>query len=186
MNGQLFDGSKHKVAFESHKWPECGQCHGKHGIQKPNDALIGDKPGNLCHDCHAVHSKENPSCDKTAAAFRATLDELSAGRAEIAPMEEPLAEKGLDVEPLARAVGELDEAMVQTRTRVHSFDLGTFQQAAAPAKEALQKGRDSATTARADYRFRQKGLLLALGSIGLLAIGIALKLRDAERRRDGK
>ncbi|HUJ26537.1 MAG TPA: hypothetical protein VLW85_10990 [Myxococcales bacterium] len=186
INGQLFDGSKHKVAFEQHKWPECGQCHGKHGIQKPSDALIGDKAGNLCHECHAVYSKENQACDRTAASFRATLDELSSGRAEIAPLAEGLAEKGLDVEPLSRAVGELDEAMVQTRTRVHSFDLGTFQQAATPAKEALEKGRQSVATARADYRFRQRGLLLALGSIGLLAIGIALKLRDAERRRNGK
>jgi hypothetical protein len=80
-------------------------------------------------------------------------------------------------------VGELDEALVQTRTRVHAFDLGTFEQAAAPAREALTRGRQSVTTARADYRFRQRGLLLAIGSIGLLALGIALKLREAERRR---
>jgi hypothetical protein len=186
LNGQLFDGSKHKVAFESHKWPECGQCHGKHGIQKPTDALVGDQNGHLCHDCHKQYSKENQTCDKTAASFRATLDELSAGRADLAPHEEELAVKGLDTEPLARAVGELDEALVQTRTRVHSFDLGTFQQAAAPAREALNKGRESLTSARADYRFRQRGLLLAIGSIGLLALGIALKLRDTERRRNGK
>jgi Cytochrome c3 len=165
---------------------QCVSCHGVHGIQKPTDALVGDKPGNLCHECHAVYSRDNPRCDSTAAAFRASLDELSAGRAEIAPQEDALAEKGLDAEPLSRAVGELDEALVQTRTRVHSFDLGTFQQAAGTAKEALQKGRASVASARADYRFRQRGLLLALASIGLLALGIALKLRDGDRRRGGK
>src|SRR5207302_1827054 len=31
QNGILFDGSRHKTAFEEHRWPECGQCHGKHG-----------------------------------------------------------------------------------------------------------------------------------------------------------
>ena len=87
MNGQLFDGSQHKVAFEKNKWPECGQCHGKHAITRPTDALIGDEPGTLCHDCHAQHAKGNAICDTTAASFRATLDELRLGRAEVAPHE---------------------------------------------------------------------------------------------------
>jgi hypothetical protein len=183
MNGQLFDGSRHKVAFEQHKWPECGQCHGKHNVAKVSDKLIGNTPGTLCHDCHSQHSKENPQCDATAASFRTTLDELSAGRAEVAPQEERLAERGLDAEPVARAVSELDEALVQTRTRVHSFDLGTFQQAATPAREALAKARASTAAADADFRFRQKGLVAALASIGILALAMALKLRDAERKR---
>ena len=186
MNGQLFDGSRHKIAFEKNKWPECGQCHGKHAIAKPTDALIGDRPGTLCHDCHAQHAKDQALCDKTAARFRTTLDELRSGRAEVAPHEVELAEKGLDIEPLARAVADLDEALLQARSRVHSFDLGTFEQAAAPAGEALTKARQSIAVAHADHRFRQRGLLAALGSIGLLALGIALKLRDLGRRRDGK
>ena len=186
LNGQLFDGSKHKVAFEAHKWPECGQCHGTHAIAHPTDALVGDQPGTLCRDCHAQHSKDNPACDKTAAGFRATLDQLSSGRAEVAPHEEEIAEKGLDAETLSRAVSELDEALVQTRTRVHAFDPGTFQQAAAPATEALAKARGSIVTAHVDYRFRRRGLLIAIGSIGLLALGIGFKLRENERRRDGR
>jgi hypothetical protein len=185
INGQLFDGSKHKVAFEKNKWPECGQCHGKHDVQRASDALVGNTPGTLCHDCHAQHSQQNPACDATAARFRTALDELRTGREEVAPQEEKLAERGLDVEPLSRAVSELDEALVQTRTRVHSFDLGTFQQGETPAREALAKARTAVAEARSDQKFRQRGLLAALGSIGLLALGIALKLRDVERRRNG-
>ena len=186
MNGQLFDGSQHKVAFEKNKWPECGQCHGKHAITRPTDALIGDEPGTLCHDCHAQHAKGNAICDATAASFRATLDELRLGRAEVAPHEEELAEKGLDVEPLSRAVSELDEALTQSRSRIHSFDLGTFQQASAPAGEALAKARQSIASARGDYQFRRRGLLTAIASIGLLALAIALKLREMGRKRDGR
>ena len=186
LNGQLFDASRHKIAFEKNKWPECGQCHGKHAIARPTDALIGDRPGTLCHDCHAQHARDNALCDKTSARFRAALDELSSGRAEVAPHEIELAEKGLDVEPLSRAVTELDEALLQTRSRMHSFDLGTFERAAAPAGEALVKARQSIDTANADYRFRQRGLLAAIGSIGVLALAIALKLRELGRRRRGQ
>src|SRR5213079_1262657 len=106
------------------------------------------------------HARDNAICDKTSARFRAALDELSSGRAEVAPHEIELAEKGLDVEPLSRAVTELDEALV--------------------------KARQSIDTANADYRFRQRGLLAAIGSIGVLALAIALKLRELGRRRKGQ
>lgn len=183
QNGTLFDGSRHKKAFEDHKWPECGQCHGKHGIQKPTDAWIGDKPGNLCADCHKVYSPNNPACNATAAVFRSTLDNLASGRTDVAGQVEGLAERGLDVEPLSRAVGELDEALVQTRSRVHTFDASSFAAAARPGDEALAKARAVVAESKLEYRFRTKGLLAAIGFMSLLAIGIALKLRDMEKRR---
>jgi hypothetical protein len=183
QNGALFDGSKHKAAFEQHKWPECGQCHGKHAIAKPTDALVGTAPGTLCADCHAQHAKDNAQCSATSAQFRLALDTLAAGRAEVAPHQEEMAERGLDVEPLARAVSDLDEALVQARSRVHSFDQGTFNQAAQPGREALEKARQSIAAARGDYRFRKGGLVAAIGFMGLLAAGIMLKLREIGRRR---
>jgi hypothetical protein len=184
LNGQLFDGSKHKVAFEQHKWPECAQCHGKHGIAKPTEAMIGDQPGTLCHDCHVKNSGDNQKCDKTAATFRTTLDGLATGRTEAAGEEEELARKGLDIEPLTRAVGDLDEGLTQARRSVHSFEMGAFQQAAAPATEALGKAKDSIATAKADHQFRRNGLVGAMGFMLLLAGVIALKLRGIEKDRE--
>jgi hypothetical protein len=184
LNGTLFDGSKHKVAFEQHKWPECAQCHGKHGIAKPTEAMMGDQPGTVCHDCHVKASGDNQKCDKTAATFRATLDGLATGRVAVAGQEEELARKGLDIEPLTRAVGDLDEGLVQARRSIHSFELGAFQQAAAPATEALGKAKESIETAHADHQFRRQGLIGAMGFMILLAAGIALKLRGIEKQRD--
>jgi len=183
QNGMLFDGSRHKKAFEERKWPECGQCHGKHGIAKPTDALIGDAPGTLCQDCHSVYAKGNKQCDATAAAFRSSLDKLAEGRTEIGEQVERLAERGLDVEPLTRAAGDLDEALVQARSKVHSFDLSTFQAAAQPGNESLAKGRELIDESRREARFRTRGLLAAIGFMTLIAVGIALKLRTIEKRR---
>jgi predicted CXXCH cytochrome family protein len=183
QNGTLFDGSRHKVAFEQHKWPECEQCHGKHGIQKPSDALIGDKPGTLCDDCHAVYAKDNRQCDITAASFRSSLDKLASGRADISGQVERLAERGLDVEPLSRSVSDLDEALLQARSKIHSFDLSTFQAAAQPGNEALAKGRELIAESRREARFRTTGLLAAIGFMSLIAVGIGFKLREIEKRR---
>ena len=184
LNGTLFDGSKHKVAFEQHKWPECAQCHGKHGIVKPTEAMMGDQPGTLCHDCHVKSAGDNPKCDKTAATFRATLDGLVTGRGAVAGEEEELARQGLDIEPLTSAVADLDEGITQARRSIHAFEPGAFQQAAAPATEALGKARNSIQTAHADHQFRRQGLIGAMGFMILLAAGIALKLRGIEKRRD--
>jgi hypothetical protein len=184
QNGILFDGSRHKKAFEEHGWPECGQCHGTHGIQKPSDALIGDTPGTLCADCHVVHSRNNPVCNQTAAVFRSTLDTLAKGRAEVSAQVEHVAERGLDIEPVSRSISELDEALVQARARIHTFDQSSFNSAAAPGKEALEKSRELLQESRAEYRFRTKGLLAAIGFMGLVAVGIALKLREMNKRRE--
>jgi predicted CXXCH cytochrome family protein len=184
QNGMLFDGSRHKKAFEEHKWPECGQCHGKHGISRASDALLGDAPGTLCQDCHSVYAKTNPQCNRTAAVFRASLDSLAAGRTEITDQVERLAERGLDVEPLSRTVSDLDEALVQARSKIHSFDESTFQSAAQPGNEALAKGRELIVEARHEARFRTRGLLAAIGFMTLIAVGIALKLREIGKRQE--
>ena len=183
QNGMLFDGSKHKMAFEAHKWPECETCHGKHGIVKTSDALVGDTPGTLCHDCHSQYAKDNQQCAATAVSFRNALDTLVAGRAEITAPLERLAERGLDVEPLSRTASDLDEALVQTRSKVHTFDLSSFQAAAQPGNDAIAKGRELIAEERREARFRTRGLLAAIGFMSLIAAGIALKLREIGKRR---
>ncbi|MFL5415532.1 MAG: cytochrome c3 family protein [Myxococcales bacterium] len=183
QNGMLFDGSRHKTAFEQHKWPECETCHGKHGITKPTDALVGNTPGTLCHDCHSQYAEGNQQCDATAASFRTALDALVAGRADIEGPVERFAERGLDVEPLSRTISELDEALVQTRSKVHTFDLSSFQAAAQPGNEAVVKGRELIAQTRREAGFRSRGLLAAIGFMALIAAGIALKLREIGKRR---
>jgi predicted CXXCH cytochrome family protein len=185
QNGALFDGSRHKKAFEERKWPECEQCHGRHGIQKPSDAMLGSAKGTLCQDCHAQFAKDNQSCSTTADHFRATLASLAAGQKILAPEVEHLAERGLDVEPLSTSLSELGEALVQARTKVHAFDRSSFDAAAAPGKEALDKSHKLVAEARAEHRFRRAGLFTAIGFLGLLAAGLWMKIRTLDKSRQG-
>jgi predicted CXXCH cytochrome family protein len=183
QNGTFFDGSRHKKEFEAHKWPECGQCHNHHAIQKPTEALLESHPGALCFDCHAKYSKENPVCGKTAAHFHDVITELAAGRASLAPQLETLAERGLDVEPLGRTLGDLDEAMVATRSSIHHFEAAAFDDAAKPAQAALQKARTQVADANAEHRFRTRGLLTAMAVMVVLALALDLKRRRLDRKR---
>jgi hypothetical protein len=181
QNGMLFDGSRHKGAFEKHGWPECETCHAKHAIAKPSDALVGNTPGTLCHDCHSKTAQENQTCDATAGSFRQALDVLVAGRAELSSPVERLAERGLDIEPLSRSIAELDEALVQTRSKVHTFDLGACRRRQ-PGNEAIAKARSGRPGAPRGA-LPDRGLLAAIGFMALIAAGIALKLREIGKRR---
>jgi hypothetical protein len=184
QNGTYFDGSKHKAAFAEHGWPECAKCHGKHNIAKTSDTMIGDGVKQLCGACHAQFSKDDPECNATARHFRDSLDELSRASAELSPQIQRVAERGLDDGPLAAAVGELGEALTQTRTRVHTFDRSRFDESAAAGRTAVAKGQAAIEESVREYRFRRNGLLGAIGMISLLGVSLALKIRQIDRRRE--
>jgi hypothetical protein len=183
QNGTFFDGSKHKEAFEAHHWPECEKCHGKHQIAKPTDALISDAPDGLCGACHAENARDNRECNETARYFRSSLTELVTTRQALRPAAERMATRGLDAEPIFASLEELDEALVQTRTRVHTFDRGGFDQGAKAAREAVAKTDKLVEAARAEQRYRRNGLLVSIGLMAFLAVVMALKIRDLSRRR---
>lgn len=67
---------------------------------------------------------------------------------------------------------------------MHSFSRNTFQQAAAPGEEAVQKADVLVTKAREEYKFRQVGLAASIAVIGLLMITIYLKLRRLEKEEE--
>ena len=182
-NGTLFDGSKHKEAFEKHGWPECAQCHGKHDIAKVSDELLADGADKLCHGCHAKNAGDNKDCDAIARHFHVTLGELARATKTFNGESEELATKGLDVEPLTNVLGELEESLVKARAGIHSFDKDTFDRLAEPARAAAKKGQELVDASRKEYRFRQSGLLAAIGAISLLALGIYLMLRRIESKK---
>jgi predicted CXXCH cytochrome family protein len=181
-NASLFDGSKHRLAFAEHNWPQCGQCHGKHAIAKPSDNLLGSGQGSWCADCHRQYSKDNPECNATADYFRQTITALDGGVRQFNAASEALAAKGLDVEAIDNQLKELGDNLKKSRTYIHSFSRNTFAQAAAPGEQALRDLGKAAGQARAEYRTRQLGLGASIGVIGLLMLAIYLKLRQLEGR----
>jgi ElaB/YqjD/DUF883 family membrane-anchored ribosome-binding protein len=180
-NASLFDGSKHKHAFEQHKWPECGECHGNHNIAKTHDAMLATGQGQLCGDCHRQYAKENPECIKTANYFHDTIDQMDQAGTRFLALTEKLAAKGLDVEPISNELTELGDTLKKSRTYVHSFSRNTFQQVAASGEQAVQRTDALVKKASEEFKYRQIGLAVSIGLIGLLMVAIYLKLRQLEK-----
>jgi hypothetical protein len=180
-NASLFDGSKHKQAFDRHHWPECGQCHGNHTIAKTHDSMLATGPGQLCGDCHRQYAKDHPDCIKTADYFRDTITQMDQARTGFIAVSEKLAAKGLDVEPINNELTDLGDALKKSRTYVHSFSRNTFQQVAAPGEDAAHRASALVSKARDEYKYRQIGLAVSIGLIGLLMLALYLKLRQMEK-----
>jgi hypothetical protein len=180
-NASLFDGSKHKQAFNSHNWPECGKCHGNHAIMKTHDSMLATGPGGLCGDCHRQYAKTDPKCIATANFFRETITKMATAHKNFTADSEALAAKGLDVEPINNQLNDLTDSLKKSRTYVHSFSKDTFRQVALPGEEAIQHTDALVSKAHGEYKFRQIGLAVSIALIGLLMLTIYLKLRQLEK-----
>jgi predicted CXXCH cytochrome family protein len=180
-NASLFDGSKHKQAFEEHKWPQCGQCHGNHGIAKTGDWLLAAGPESLCTKCHLEYAKQNPECIATAAYFYASITSMDQAWSAFSLTAEELAKNGLDADPLHDKLNELVDTLKQARSHIHSFSRNSFEQVAAPGEKAIQSLSTLVEQAKAEYRLRQLGLLTSIVLLGLLMLTVYLKLRRLER-----
>jgi len=180
-NASLFEGSKHKQAFDQHNWPECSKCHGNHAIAKTNDAMLATKPGSLCGDCHRQYAKDDPKCIETANYFHQTITEMDDAQKTFTAVAEKLAAKGLDTEPIDNQLTELTDTLKKSRTYVHSFSRDTFQQATQPGEQAVKQTDLLVKRARQEYKYRQVGLAVSIAWIGLLMLALYLKLRQLEK-----
>jgi hypothetical protein len=179
-NGELFDGSTHKKAFDKHGWPECGACHGAHAVEKLTDDALALRPGALCVDCHEKHARNNAECEATAGYFHAQLTGFVRAYEEIEHSVEKIARRGLDVDGIELALGSMSDSLKQSRSAIHAFDRSQFDSAAAPAREAIEEASKRFEQSKADFRFRLVGLLIAAGFILMTILALWIKLRQIE------
>jgi predicted CXXCH cytochrome family protein len=179
-NGELFDGSKHKDAFERHKWPECEVCHGNHAIAETEDSMLSEASDPLCYECHREYAEDNPDCTRTAKYFYTSITTVAGETESLGELVHGLAEKGLDVDPLAETVGELEDILRRSRSGIHAFDRGEFEKVERRGREGIEKGWQLVAEAEEEYQFRRRGLFAAVGIMIFLTAVIYLKIREIE------
>jgi len=178
-NGNLFDGSPHKKAFQQHGWPECETCHGKHDIQPPTDTMLRDDPDGLCHACHAKYGK--PACDEAARYFHKTITALAASHDGLNEEVGRLAERGFDVDELKFQSSAVSDALRKTRLGIHTFDRSDFTRNSDATSAALGGLKGGVAGTWREYRFRRGGLLLATVLISVFGVLLYLKIREVDR-----
>jgi len=179
LNAQLFEGSPHKKAFDQRKLPECEVCHGNHGVQHPTDAMLGVGEGSVCSRCHTLG--DTSSGYQVAKVMRLMIDSLTNRQGLAERLLKEAEQKGMEVSEAFYNLRGARQSLMEARTAVHAFDLATF-------KDPLDKGMKIANQAVLDgesaiheYYFRRWGLGISTLIITVLAFGLFLRIRQADR-----
>ena len=143
--------------------------------------MLATGTGQLCGDCHRQNAKDNPECIMTANYFHDTIARMDEASRKFRSVSEELAARGLDVEPISNQLTDLGDTLKKSRTYIHSFSRNTFEQVAAPGEQAVRQTEGLIQKAREEYKYRQVGLIVSIGVIGLLMLAIYLKLRQLEK-----
>lgn len=179
-NGKLFDGSPHKAAFETHGWPECEVCHGKHAIQKPHDAMLGTGPQSVCKECHDRFGR--PLCNETAQHFHDEIRRLDEERDAALTSVRAAEEAGHDLAEVRFALKEVDDSLVEARSKIHSFNRSEFDTAAKRGFDQVAEARQITAATLEEFRLRKVGLGISTLIVTIVAALLYLKIRQVDRR----
>ncbi|MEW6368410.1 MAG: cytochrome b N-terminal domain-containing protein [Acidobacteriota bacterium] len=181
INGTLFDGSPHKKAFITNRWPECETCHGKHDIQKTSDEMLAvGKPTSVCDPCHSKHG--TPACTEACDYFYRSLVRLRKAEAEIESDAAELAEMGMEVDDLRFGAGGLADSLRQSRSLIHSFNRTDFSRPYEAGMKSAAELQVEAQNLRREYRFRRNWLVVSTLVITIFAILLYLRIKVADRQ----
>lgn len=180
LNAQLFSQSPHEKAFEAKKLPQCETCHSNHDVQPVQLSLLGVNEGAVCVKCHKPTDRSKGY--NIAATMRKMVDSLMNEEKSAEKFLDEAEQKGMEVEQARFVLKDVRQALIQSRTVIHTADLDKF-------KEVVGKGLTIASSAKKDgeeaiheYYYRRTGLGIATLLITVLVITVYLKLRNKERR----
>lgn len=175
---EQFDRSPHKAAFERMGAAPCTTCHNNHDVLRTSDALLGLGGQAVCVACHDAASAGG----KKAEEMRVMIDRLRQAVGDSESLLRRAEHAGMEVSvPLFDLKGGA-EALIKARSAVHTFTPAAVQKEVDAGLAIAQATRQKGERALAGLQFRRKGLAASLVIIGLVLVGLVLKIRDMDRR----
>lgn len=181
LNADLFSSSPHKKAFDERKLPECETCHGNHAIVKATDKLLGVSRDAVCSRCH--NERENVKGFTVARTMRTLIDSLETGQQVASGLLEEAEQKGMEVSEARFKLRDANQARLQSRTAVHSFDEAKFREVVERGIHVSSNVKAEGRQALDEYYFRRWGLGIATIIISIVAISLYLTIRQIEKRQ---
>jgi Cytochrome c3 len=173
-----FKLSPHWEAFGEMGLPGCVTCHENHEILPPTEAFLLPGPEGKCDSCHETGSAG-------AQAASTMRNDILLLRTEIRGAREILrraAEAGMEVSRAEFELTKADDALTKARTDVHLFRASAVHQPVVEGVAVARAAKAAGDRALEERGFRRRGLLVSLGLIALSIIGLALAIRERNRR----
>ena len=177
--GELFQASPHKVAFDNQGFGECIKCHSNHNIAAPTDELLGTGEKSVCVSCH----KPGEKGFVVAGDMRSRIDGLLGQIEKSREILERAERAGMEVSRPKFDLREAIDGVTHARVLIHTSSTAEVDKVIAPAVGVAAKTYQAGVAALAELTFRRKGLVISLVFIIFLAVLVYLKLREIERRQ---
>lgn len=177
FQGQLFDASPHKQAFQQAGLKGCIQCHSNHKIDHTSDEMIGTGKKAVCTDCHS----DGDNGFKTAGAIHAQLTKLDAAAKEAGRLITIAEDSGMEVSEARSDQEQARDALTKARVSVHSLSLPKVNEDVEAGLKVTEKARKGGESALAERDYRRKGLGLSLIAILIMMIGLGMYIRQIEK-----
>jgi predicted CXXCH cytochrome family protein len=174
----FFAKSVHAKAFAQMGAPGCATCHDNHAIKPASDEMLGATNPAVCAGCHAADDKGG----QAAVAMRATIDRLARDSGRARATLDQAGRAGMEVSQAQFELNAATDALVKTRSAIHTFQPEAVSKEAEPGLAAAAKASTRGTRVLEELRFRRQGLAVSVVIILALIGGLVLKIRQLERR----
>jgi predicted CXXCH cytochrome family protein len=181
LNAELFSSSPHKKAFDQQNLPECETCHGNHEIIIATDKLLGITPEAVCSKCHT--SEKNQKGFNSAKFMRVLIDSLTSQEIHAKDLVDLAEQKGMEIAEAKFKLRDINQAKLEARTMVHSFDESKYKSVIDKGFAASSIVSTDAQGAIDEFYFRRFGLVVSVLLISLLALGLFLYIKRIEAKK---
>ncbi len=175
FQAELFRKSPHNEAFQEYDYPMCETCHSNHLVVEPTDEMVGAGKDAVCTQCHSAD--DGTTAIANAKGIHSSLTQLVSVKNQAEELLRKAIEKGMMTTDEEFRLREVEQALIKSRTLVHSFEDDVVQERAQEGIEKAQTVMANSEELIDEYYFRRKGLGLATLFITILAIGLYIKIR---------
>jgi len=177
-NAEMFMASPHKAAFDAAELPECVACHANHRILPPDESWLGAVGEHSCGQCHSQGDRGF----EVAQQIKALVDSLRIMEENAVELVGQVERRGIPVGEVRAALAETREALLKSRTIIHTADVRKVAEAAHAGIERAAAAQEMGRAGLAAFEYRKRGLGIATIFISLLILAIWLWLRHLEGR----
>jgi len=175
---QRFEKSVHRELFDT----GCVECHGNHAVLQPTDAMLDTGAGSVCGSCHSGADDKGA---QTATAIRNGIEGLKTRLDRSSALVARIRNDGMEVGEQELALAEARTRLTLARTEMHTSDVALVDRVLAEGVKLVQQVDAASEGSLAELRYRRRGLAISLAAILIVVVGLALKIRQIDRRHAG-
>ncbi len=179
-NAEYFHGTSMARAFEEEQLHGCEECHGIHDVDVTTLEMVGVGDESVCTGCH----DEGDEGYQVAEEMYTQLMSLVAAKDSAAALADEVQRIGMDDLEIGYLQREANQALIQARTLVHTFDPEKTGEVTTAGLESARNAMSLANSEIEAFSFRRMGFGIATLFITVLTVALFFKIRDIESSKD--